>query len=171
MAIRSLEPADVEQVAAINDAGVPGVTPADASEIARLVSLAELALVSVDESEPAGVLGFIIVMAPGVAYESENYRWFERRATNFLYVDRIAVAASARDRGVGAELYRAVIDAATASGREEVTCEVNTRPPNPGSMRFHARLGFAQVGTLATRGGAYEVALLARPIAEEAEAS
>lgn len=172
MRIRPLASADIDQVSAINEAGVPGVTPADAQEVARLVELSELSVVAVEESDDAAVLGFLIVMAPGADYESENYRWFSERAADFhgadfhgadfLYIDRIAIADGHRGEGIGEALYRELFRVAAEQGRAEVTCEVNTMPPNPGSMRFHERLGFEKVGELVTKGGAYEVALLAR---------
>lgn len=165
MRIRPIESADVEHVSAINEAGVPGVTPADAIEIARLVKLSEFSVVAVDDADDSVVLGFLIVLAPGAAYESENYRWFSERGTDFLYVDRIAIAEGHRGEGVGEALYRELFHVAAEQGRAEVTCEVNTMPPNPGSMRFHERLGFERVGELVTKGGAYEVALLARSVA------
>lgn len=164
MLIRPLEPADIDQVSAINEAGVPGVTPADVQEVTRLVELSEFSVVAVDEADDATVLGFLIVMAPGVAYESENYRWFSERGTDFLYIDRIAIADGHRGEGIGEALYRELFRVAAEQGRAEVTCEVNTMPPNPGSMRFHERLGFEKVGELVTKGGAYEVALLARVV-------
>ena len=110
------------------------------------------------------MIAFALLMTPGVDYDSENYRYFERRGTDFLYVDRIVVADSARNRGLGAELYRAVFDAARAEGRVEVTCEVNVDPPNPGSLRFHGRLGFTEVGRQVTKGGSVAVALLAASV-------
>src|SRR5690606_18143649 len=100
MLIRPLEPADIDQVSAINEAGVPGVTPADVQEVTRLVELSEFSVVAVDEADDATVLGFLIVMAPGVAYESENYRWFSERGTDFLYIDRIAIADGHRGEGI-----------------------------------------------------------------------
>ncbi|MBX3093836.1 MAG: GNAT family N-acetyltransferase [Cryobacterium sp.] len=165
MRIRPLESVDIGQVSAINGAGVPGVTPADADEVARLVELSELSLVAVDDSDDAAVLGFLLVMAPGADYESENYRWFSERGPDFLYIDRIAIAEGRRGEGIGDALYRELFRVAAEQGRAEVTCEVNTMPPNPGSMRFHERLGFERVGELVTKGGAYEVALLARTVA------
>ncbi len=51
---------------------------------------------------------------------------------------------------------------ATLPGDIEImTCEVNLRPPNESSMRFHERYGFEQIGSQATEGGAKEVALMA----------
>lgn len=168
MRIRHAQTADLEQISAINEAGVPGVTPADVAEVSRLVDLAELAVVAVDAIDETVVVGFLIVMAPGVDYESENYRWFMERGTDFLYIDRIAIADGHRGGGIGEALYRELFRVAAEQGRAEVTCEVNTAPPNPGSMRFHERLGFTKVGELVTKGGAYEVALLARKVESEA---
>jgi predicted GNAT superfamily acetyltransferase len=76
-------------------------------------------------------------------------------------VDRIAIAATARRRGLASRLYEDFA-ATLASAVNLMTCEVNIRPPNAQSMRFHTHLGFRQVGTL---GGAEDdkvVALLAR---------
>ena len=74
-----------------------------------------------------------------------NYKWFNERYDEFLYVDRIAVAEEARSGGLGSALYDAV-----AAHAERLACpvtaEVSLRPPNPGSMRFHARHGFNQIG-------------------------
>src|SRR5690606_1174658 len=110
------------------------------------------------------VAGFVIALAPGTDYASENYTWFSARSADFLYVDRIVLAPRLRGLGVGPRLYAAVEEAARVDGATEITCEVNVRPPNPGSLAFHARLGFAEIGRQQTKGGALEVALLARPV-------
>lgn len=165
MQIRAITDADIPRITAMNEASVPAVSPADSTEMSRLVALSELALAVVDDDAPATPLAFCLLMTPGVDYRSENYRWFEKRATNFLYVDRIVVAEGARDRGLGQLLYSAVFEAARAQGCQEVTCEVNVDPPNPGSLRFHGRLGFAEVGRQATKGGTITVAMLAAPLA------
>ena len=81
-----------------------------------------------------------------------------------MYVDRIVVGEGARGAGVGRALYAAVFARARDFGRAEVTCEVNVRPANPGSLAFHARLGFERLEEQETKGGAYRVALLAAPV-------
>ena len=43
-------------------------------------------------------------------------------------------------------------------------CEVNVKPRNEGSLRFHHRLGFREVGQQDTEGGAKRVSMLAKPI-------
>ncbi len=158
--IRPYTSADLADVVAINDAAYPAVPITPAEELAELIGLSRVALV-VDDGQPAG---FIVALAPGLDYASENYTWFSARSRDFLYVDRIVLAPRLQGQGIGPRLYAAVEDAARADGAAEITCEVNVRPPNPGSLAFHARLGFIEVGRQETKGGANEVALLARPV-------
>jgi predicted GNAT superfamily acetyltransferase len=168
--IRPLSESDVEQLVVLNRAAVPAVNDIDAEEMRTLLAHSRLAVAVVDPAHPDpahpdAVAGFVLALPPGVDYASENYRWFSERGTGFLYVDRIVVAEGRRSAGLGAVLYAAVFAAARADGAVEVDCEVNVEPPNPGSLAFHARLGFREVGRQATKGGAVVVALLARDIA------
>jgi predicted GNAT superfamily acetyltransferase len=103
--------------------------------------------------------GFLIGLRPGLPYDSLNYRWFSENYDDFGYVDRVAVAPTARRLGVASRLYQDF--AATLRGNVEVmTCEVNIRPPNESSMRYHEQHGFVRVATQETDGGKKEVALL-----------
>jgi predicted GNAT superfamily acetyltransferase len=158
--LRPYAPADLPALVAINDAAHPAVPITPPEELAALVAMSRLTLVA-DDGEPAG---FVIALAPGQPYASENYRWFSARSADFVYVDRIVLAARLQGQGVGPRLYAEVDEAARADGATEVTCEVNVRPANPGSLAFHARLGFVEVGRQQTKGGATEVALLARSV-------
>ncbi|WP_155855168.1 GNAT family N-acetyltransferase [Actinotalea ferrariae] len=156
--IRDLRDDDLPVLAALNDAAVPAVNALGLDGLAAHVPRCAVALVADDVTGPAG---FLLALAPGAAYASENYRWFSAHRPGSLYVDRIVVAPTAHGRGLGRALYAATAGRADALGLAEVTCEVNLEPPNPGSLRFHRRLGFEQVGTQRTTGGTVEVALLA----------
>lgn len=162
--LRSLTSGDVPSAAVLNDAAAPAVPLTEPAALARLINLAHLAL-GLERDEH--LVGFVIAMAPGAAYESENYTYFESRGIDHLYVDRIVIAESERGSGLGAALYEAVFINAQQYGRREVTCEVNLDPPNPGSLAFHERLGFRSVGTQATKGGSVTVSLLAAPVDAE----
>jgi len=162
--VRPLAARDIPQLVALNRAAVPAVNDIDAAEMQTLVAQSRLAVGVLDTEHPDAVLGFVLALAPGVDYASENYRWFSARSDSFLYVDRIVVAEGHRSAGIGALLYDAVFAMAAADGAAEVCCEVNVEPPNPGSLAFHARLGFEEVGRQATKGGSVVVALLARTI-------
>ena len=78
---------------------------------------------------------------------------------DFGYVDRVAVSASARRQGVASRLYDDFANA--LRGEVEVmTCEVNIRPPNESSMRYHEIHGFRQVASQETEGGKKMVAMM-----------
>jgi len=144
MNIRDLTHTDVEAMWAINEEGLPGTGKVSLPE---LIALLDLATFAVGAFEDDVMLGFVICLPPQTTYGSLNYAWFNQRHDAFLYVDRIAVAANQRDRGVGSMLYERVIACANEHA-VPVAAEVNLRPPNPGSMRFHHRFNFVEVGTL-----------------------
>ena len=155
-------------------APVPGallaLNNAHAQELSRLDTrrMAELtgaSFVTLTAGEGAALL---IAFDEGAAYDSENFLWFRARYPRFIYIDRVVVDPAARGQGLAARLYSALFAQALASGRTLVTCEVNTDPPNPGSMAFHHAQGFAEVGRarLATD---KRVAYLARDLTQMSE--
>ncbi len=156
--VRPLEDVDLDAVVALNNAAVPAVPETGRRAMAELVVTAALAVVA--EEVPGRPIGFLLAMDPGTDYDSENYRWFDGRGQDFVYVDRIVVGEGVRGSGTGRLLYDAAFDRARAEGRGHVDCEVNVRPENPGSLRFHDRLGFVRVGEQETKGGSVRVALL-----------
>ena len=97
--------------------------------------------------EQEQLVGFVICLSPNVDYSSLNYAWFNEKFDNFLYVDRIAVSKDHRDKGVGSYIYQKLIEISQQKN-VPITAEVNLEPPNPGSMRFHHRFDFVEVGTL-----------------------
>jgi predicted GNAT superfamily acetyltransferase len=64
----------------------------------------------------------------------------------FVYIDRIIVAESARGLGFARLLYEDLFAETMQSGHNRVVCEVNIEPPNPASVAFHASMGFNRVG-------------------------
>lgn len=144
MDLRDLTHGDVEAMWVINEEGLPGTGQVARPEIEGLLEYASLALGVFEEGD---MLGFVLCLPPQTAYGSLNYAWFNERYNAFLYVDRIAVAAHHRNRGVGSMLYEHVIVHANEQA-VPVAAEVNRLPPNPGSMRFHDRFDFTVVGTL-----------------------
>ena len=103
--IRPLTGDDLPEALAINEANVPAVGSVDADQLAHLFDEASVALAAEDGGR---LIGFCIVLAPGADYGSVNYGWFSERYDDFAYLDRVAVAESYRNRGIGAELYAEV---------------------------------------------------------------
>ena len=163
MPIRAYSPADLPALAEINAVSTPGVSDESEESLGALLEMGRC-LVATDSADTPR--GFINLIEPGTnAYPSKNLRWFERwqadHMTSLLYVDRIAVAAATRGQRLGEALYQAAF--AQAAGRDWLTCEVNVDPSNPGSHRFHKRMGFERVGEVRYAPD-YAVAYYARPV-------
>lgn len=154
--IRPFTDADTDHALALNNAAVPHVNELDRAEVQRLAGLAACALVAEVDGEFAG---FCWVLGPGRPYDSLNYRWFSARYDDFVYLDRIAVHDHMRRHGVGRALYGELIERYTGAC-PVLLCEVNVRPANEASLKFHDRLGFREVGQQDTDGGAKTVSLL-----------
>ena len=162
MDIRELTPADLDACVELNNGSIPAVSEADATKMAKLVAESLVSLVAVHDDE---IVGFCVNFGPGADYHSVNYRWFCDRYSDFAYLDRIVVAPSARSMGIGAALYAAVEE--RIAGTPWLFCEVNLRPRNDGSLRFHARLGFVEVGQQETDYGIL-VSMLAKDLSTSA---
>ena len=160
MQIIDVCPDDLDQVLRLNDDSVPHVSRIDSTQMEWFASNAQYFRVAQQEGKLAG---FLIGLRPGLPYASPNYRWFSENYSDFGYVDRVAVAATARRMGVASRLYQ---DFAEFLPREVkvMTCEVNIRPPNESSMRYHEQHGFVCVATQETEGGTKEVALLEKKL-------
>ena len=144
MELRQLLPSNSEEIWEINQQGLPGTGKVSPQEIIQLLDYSSLAVGAFFEDT---LVGFVICLPPKTAYGSLNYAWFNQRYEKFLYVDRIAVKSDYQNQNIGSNLYDYVKK--WSKGIEvPVTAEVNIHPPNPGSMRFHIRHGFEQVGVL-----------------------
>lgn len=143
-------------ILALNAASVQVLSPLSEARLAQLHAHAAYHKVVVEDGR---VIAFVLGFAPGAPYDSVNYRWFDARYDDFLYVDRIVVARSHRGHGLGALLYRDLFATARERGAARVVCEYDTEPPNPASAAFHLRFGFVEVGTQRTADGAKAVSL------------
>ncbi|MGB3627315.1 MAG: GNAT family N-acetyltransferase [Henriciella sp.] len=147
MPIRPYRPSDLPALTAINGQCVPNVSAEEEESLEALIDMGTC-LVAADHADRP--LGFINLVEPGeMAYPSDNLRWLERwmaegNTPDMIYVDRIAIGKNARNQGLGVQLYSCVFD--QFAHRCMVSCEINSDPPNPGSRRFHERLGFWPVG-------------------------
>jgi len=140
----------------LNEAAVPHVNSVAIAEMEWFaINAPYFRVARIDDR----IAGFMIGLRPGLTYGSPNYAWFCSRYDDFGYIDRVVVAPRARRLGVARSLYD---DFADRLARQVVvlTCEVNLRPANEASMRYHIDYGFVQVGSQETDGGDKEVALM-----------
>jgi len=156
--LRDAAPADFPRVLALNEESVRYLSPLDAARLARLHAASAYHRVIEDDGR---VVAFLLALREGADYDSVNYRWFAARHARFLYIDRVVVDAACQGRGLGPRLYDDLFAFARATAAARVTCEFDVDPPNEASRRFHARYGFAEVGTQAVAGGSKSVSLQA----------
>ena len=143
--VRNIEVADLSRVLEINNANTPGVSELTLSELETDIQGCLYALAI--DNEHGEVCAFCITFAPNAPDAGANHRWFAERYESFVYLDRIAIDSTYQNLGLGALLYQTVEQLMIDSAEHSLLCcEVNLEPPNPGSLSFHKRIGFAEVG-------------------------
>jgi len=143
--VRNIESADLTRVLEINNANTPGVSELTLPELETDIKNCLHALAI--DNEQGKVCAFCITFAPDAPDAGVNHRWFADRFDSFVYLDRIAIDSAYQNLGLGVLLYQSVEQQMITSAQHSLLCcEVNLEPPNPGSLRFHHRIGFAEVG-------------------------
>ena len=165
MSLNELEPrlfleSDIDAALELNNLNTPAVGELDHVQLQFLI----------DHSLYSFAIGadtlhaFCITFAPGAPYTSVNYQWFSQNYSDFVYLDRIVVSENMRNQTLGEKLYLAVEQRMIKDRCAPIlTCEVNLNPPNHGSIRFHNRIGFHEVGQQESKPG-LTVSLLSKQI-------
>jgi uncharacterized protein len=154
--LRDATARDSEAILRLNAESEAFLSPLDAEALRQLA--AQAAYLRIAESG-ADVAAFLLALAPGADYASENYRWFSGRYANFLYIDRIVVSRHHQGEGLGNTMYEDLFAFARSHQWHRVVCEFDVEPPNVASAAFHARFGFHEIGTQWVRGGKKRVSL------------
>lgn len=143
-ALRTVTAKDYDAILELNRHNVQALAPMDRHRLVELTRCADrFDVVDVDGE----FAGFVLTFAPGVPYDSKNYRWFtERHGDRFYYLDRIVLDHRFRRQRLGTFVYDAVEEIAATYDR--LTLEVNLVPRNAASLAFHERRGFVEVGRL-----------------------
>ncbi len=161
--IRPYRTDDLAAIHRINQANTPAVGSETIADLAVIADQSSIALVATSALDD-GVVGFCLVLEPGVDYDAMNYRWFSERYDEFVYLDRVAISEGHRGTGLGRRLYTEVerLAAGVRPSADTFTLEVNLVPRNDDSLAFHTRLGFVEVGQQQTRKAL--VSLMAKPL-------
>jgi len=154
--LRAATAADHPAVLALNLEAEALMSPMDAARLAMLDGQSAYHRVACDGD---AVVAFLIALDQSADYDSPNYQWYRQRYPRFLYIDRIAVAASHRARKLGGLLYDDLFAFARQRGFDTVAAEFYIEPFNEASSRFHARHGFVEVGTQWVAQGSKRVSL------------
>ena len=148
--LRAAGGADGPAILAINREGAPGVALLGERDVGRFLEMSPFFRVA----ERAGeVVAYLIGLGSNADYDGEEFLWFRSRHGGFVYVDQVAVAERARGLGAASALYGDLEQFALERGTPLLALEVNLRPENRPSLRFHDRMGFAEIGRLETSDG------------------
>ena len=146
----------LNEILTLNESFLPAVSSVDINQMNRFLRFADYFKSVLINNK---ISGFLIAIQPGKKYDSLNYKWFEKKFESFIYVDRIVIGSEFQGQGIGKVLYNDLQSYASKK-TNIITCEVNIKPSNEGSMIFHQKYGFKKVGTQITEKGKKEVCLM-----------
>ena len=156
--IRAIAETDRPAVLALNQGAVPHVGPLTLNNLRTLIGQTCYARMVVVEQELAG---FMLAWHPGNPIKAPTIAGF---ASAMKASCTWTVSQWPSFSGPG-HRQSAVSGSRAAAGRAtRITCEVNLPPPNPGSMAFHQKLGFVEVGQQDIDGGSKRVSLLCKDL-------
>lgn len=161
MHTRAIHATDISRILELNEISVHYLSPLDSVKLSGLLAQAIYHKVYLDDDV---IAAFMIAFDQTADYKSPNYAWFRERYGSFVYIDRIVVAEEYRRQGIADLMYDEVTSFAVKNGYQFVTCEVDSIPPNPGSLRFHEKHQFREVGKQWLYNGQKQVSLLAKKI-------
>ena len=143
MILRKSEVKDLERILELNEESVHFLSPMTMEKLKQLRSQSDiLSVIEVDGIVEA----FILTIREGKAYDSINYLWFFQHYDRFLYIDRVVVSVKMHGNGLGQMLYKSVFEYAKKINIPYIAAEIDINPPNPGSLKFHEKFGFKEVG-------------------------
>ncbi|MEC7276538.1 MAG: GNAT family N-acetyltransferase [Bdellovibrionota bacterium] len=156
MIIRKINDSDFPNILLANNANIPAVSKLNEESLKLLVEKSIRGWVVEYDGKFSG---FCIILGTNQDYRSDNYRWVSDHYENFEYLDRVVIQEEFQGRGFGQELYKKWFK---ESDEVPLLLEVNVKPINTGSIRFHERLGFVSVGEQDTENGKKRVQYMAR---------
>lgn len=154
--IRNATECDFEAILKLNESEVKKTSTMNLKQLEALVEMSTYCKVATSNQK---VIAFLIALAQGESYQSDNYIWFASRFEQFLYVDRIVVSAKFAGCGIGSQLYDDLLTFARQHNFKSIACEYNLVPANPASNAFHNKYGFKEIGSQWLDGDAKQVSL------------
>jgi uncharacterized protein len=141
--LRDATTGDYLAVVQLNALSVHYLSPMDERRLVRLANAScYFRVIDIENRVAAFLLGF----RKGGDYDSPNFLWFEQRAGDFVYIDRIVVAEAFRGQHLAARLYTDIERYAAVQGVGRLTAEIDILPLNSPSLHFHDRRGFLEIG-------------------------
>ena len=133
---------DLEFILSLNEDSIPAVSSSNLQMMKHFLSICDYFKVCNVNDEP---IGFLTALLPAKDYNSDHYQWFNDKYESFIYVDRIIFKKSYQNQGYGTLFYDDLINSIKNKSLD-IACEINTKPYNKQSIRFHKKYGFKEVG-------------------------
>ena len=149
---------DFSEILSLNQKAMPAVSFMDEGSLEYFHNVSEYFKL-IKRGKENKICGFLIGLTDKLKYKSENYLWFSKRYSSFMYVDRIVIQKDSVGLGLGTMLYNDLIDYSKDKFKN-IICEYNIKPMNLISKKFHEKFGFKRVGNQKTEGGTKEVLMM-----------
>ena len=142
ISIRDVREHELDSVLALNNAAGPAILPLDAARLRAFFDSAEYFRIA---ERDGAMAGFLVALGSDAAHDSVNFRWFQERNAEFLYIDRIVVASRRRGGGVGRAFY-ADVQSYAELRTPQLATEVFLEHGSDPALLFHGSFGFREVG-------------------------
>ena len=133
---------DLEFILYLNQESVPAVSNSDIEMMDHFLAISDYFKVCKINGKS---IGFLLALLPGRDYNSEHYLRFNDQYKSFIYVDRIIFNKSYQNQGYGTIFYNDLLNS-TKNKSLDIACEINIKPYNEKSIKFHKKYGFNEVG-------------------------
>ena len=133
---------DLKSILSLNQESIPAVSSSNLEMMKHFLIICDYFKICKINGE---IIGFLNALLPSKDYNSEHYKWFNDRYESFIYVDRIIINKSYQNQGYGTVFYDDLINS-IENKPLDIACEINTKPYNNQSIRFHKKYGFKEVG-------------------------
>ena len=133
---------DLKSILFLNQDSIPAVSSSNLEMMKHFLIICDYFKVCKINGE---IIGFLNALLPSKEYKSEHYQWFNDKYDSFIYVDRIIFNKSYQNQGYGTVFYDDLINSIKNKSLD-IACEINTKPYNKQSIRFHKKYGFKEVG-------------------------
>ncbi|MCZ8165407.1 GNAT family N-acetyltransferase [Silanimonas sp.] len=158
--IRDVREYELDLVVALNNSAGPSILPMDAEKARFFWEHADY--FRVIEQDDA-ITGFLVGFSDLAPHDSPNFRWFRERHRNFLYIDRIVIAAARRGGGRGRAFYADAMSFAEPRWAH-LCCEVFLGVGYDPALLFHGAFGFREVGQQTMEGTGLRACMLMKDL-------
>ena len=136
-----------EEVLRLNSDFEHWTAPMSETDLAFIMKSADYIRIARYDDKSDKLAGVLIGYAHDTDYPNhENLKWLREQLNDFFYIDRVIIDQAAQGQGLGRAFYEDLTHFVRDGGYKYLACEVNTRPDNPVSHKFHRRFGFKPLG-------------------------